>query len=157
MTALGTGSSSRSRTQPEMVIFSSGSSNEYMWSYPRASPRLLLKYPLSPCPKVIPKSSAEEFMGCPMFTTLQPPLFFSSARKISRPPNPAWPSEAKYSTESVRTYGNTSSPGVLIHSPRFSRLPARSFRFIRQISLPPLPPGMSLVKYNHVPSGLTAG
>ena len=60
-------------------------------------------------------------------------------------------------TESERTYGNISSPGVFIQSPMFSRLPARSFSDMRHMSLPPLPPGMSLVKYSQLPSGLTAG
>ncbi len=157
ITEFGTGSSSLSTTIPLMFIFKSGRMNEYMWSYPRPSARFELKYPLSPLPKVMPKSSDDEFMGVPMFTTFHPPIGVIWALKISRPPSPACPLLEKYIIESVRMYGNSSSPGVFMNSPRFSSDPARSFKFMRHMSFPPYPPGISEQKYSQFPSGDTAG
>ena len=71
---------------------------------------------------------------------------------------PAWPSLEKYRSPFGRTVGNVSLPGVFTSAPMFS-IPAIPLfvSIARQMSSPPKPPGMSLTKYSHLPSGLTAG
>ena len=69
---------------------------------------------------------------------------------MSRPPMPGCPSDEKYRSPLGLNVGNSSLPGVLIGSPRFSTPPSpAAVSLTRHMSRPPLPPGMSEVKYSH--------
>ena len=124
-----------------------------MSSLPRPSNRLETKNPFRSLGLAVnPKSSAPELMGFRMFWACSqsepPPLL----RKISKPPMPGCPSDAKNKTVSdAWIKGNISSLSVLMVAPRFTGSSQVSswVRFINQISRPPKPPSALLAtKYN---------
>ena len=120
-----------------------------MWSQPLASPRFDEKYPRLCSPsKVMPKSSPCELSGYPGCSMCHvPPTESGLAMNMSRPPMPGCPSDEKYRSPFGLNVGNISSPSVFIGSPRFSTPPTpAAVSLTRQMSSPPIPPGMSLVK-----------
>ena len=142
--------------------FKGGTLKDQISSFPLVPSLSDDKKPLFLSPSnTIPKSFDGELIGYFMFwTSAQLSVFpLRLATKISRPPIPGWPLEAKYKSPFLWMKGNISSPGVLI--PVMFTGSLHSFFFLSyliiQMSLPPWPPAILDEKNMYSSPSPTAG